>query len=428
MKTYILIIEDHPLTRDIYHERLESEGYEVKSVASGDEGIVSIQHRIPDLVILDLEMPGMPGLEVCEQIRSNPRTKDIPILMLTNHSHLESEGLNVGANDYLTKDVARAIFLARVKNLLTRGHQAARLSTEQTIPTIGIITALEKEYAAVKAVLENPKEFVVPGRGAGRRYALGHVPAPNDGTHYLSVSLADMGNNIAAARASLLLEHFPNVRGIIMVGIAGGVPQPRKPDEHVRLGDVVVSNQRGVIQYDFDKETPTETVLRFPPRPPSAHLVEAVRLLKAEELAGHRPWLRHIDSAMNVLGIQRPAEATDILVRSSPPRRKIAHPLDQKRITGQPRIFIGPVASANKLLKNPLKRDALRDAYSVKAVEMEGSGIADATWNHDTGYLVVRGICDYCDLNKGDLWQEYAAIVAAAYTRALLESIPNTLE
>ena len=422
---YILLIEDDPLTLDIYRERLESEGYEVAGVTSGDEGVVSIQRRIPDLVILDLEMPGMPGLEVCEQIRENPRSKDVPILMLTNHSHLESEGLHVGANDYLTKGVSRSVFLARVKNLVSLRHQAAQLPREQLISTIGIITALEKEYAAVKAVLENWKEHVVPGRGAGRRYVLGELAAANGGKHYQVVSLADMGNNIAAARASLLLEHFPNVQGIIMVGIAGGVPHPKRSDEHVRLGDVVVSSQRGVIQYDFDKETPTETVLRYPPRPPSARLVEAVRLLKADEMAGLRPWLKYIDLARNELGIQRPPEKTDVLLRSSPPRRKISHPLDQKRINGQPRIFIGPVASANKLLKNPFKRDALRDAYNVKAVEMEGSGIADATWNHEVGYLVVRGICDYCDLNKGDLWQEYAAVVAAAYTRALLESMPN---
>ena len=55
---------------------------------------------------------------------------------------------------------------------------------------------------------------------------------------------------------------------------------------------------------------------------------------------------------------------------------------------------------------------------------MESSGVADATWNHEIGYLVVRGICNYCDSNKGDDWQAYAAAVAAAYTRALLESMP----
>ena len=60
-------------------------------------------------------------------------------------------------------------------------------------------------------------------------------------------------------------------------------------------------------------------------------------------------------------------------------------------------MFHGSIASANILLKDPHHRDALREQFGVKAVEMEGSGIADATWVGDTGYLVVREICDYCD-------------------------------
>jgi hypothetical protein len=83
--------------------------------------------------------------------------------------------------------------------------------------------------------------------------------------------------------------------------------------------------------------------------------------------------------------------------------------------------FMGPIASGNILLKDPVSRDRLRDQHGVKAVEMEGSGIADATWEHGVGYLVVRGICDYCDSNKNDEWHVYAAIVAAAYARAVIE-------
>jgi nucleoside phosphorylase len=69
--------------------------------------------------------------------------------------------------------------------------------------------------------------------------------------------------------------------------------------------------------------------------------------------------------------------------------------------------------------------DQLRDKFKVKAIEMEASGIANATWNREVGYLVVRGICDYCDSHKNDDWQQYAAVVAAAYTRALIESMPK---
>jgi nucleoside phosphorylase len=294
-------------------------------------------------------------------------------------------------------------------------------------PTVGIITALPKEYAAFRALLEMTEEKAFEGTGANRRYLLGEVPSRDGGKHKVALCLTpDMGNNPASARATLLLEHFPSIDAIIMVGIAGGVPNPLKLDEHVRLGDIVVSDQNGVIQYDFDKETVNEKTLRHRPRPPSAVLLEAVRLLQADELEEKYPWLQFIEKALLPKGQKRPSAKTDILTDSTNPIKTIPHPRDLKRKNNQPRLFLGSIASANKLLKNPIKRDELRDKFGVKAVEMEGSGIADATWSIErAGYLVIRGICDYCDSNKADTWQAYAAAVAAAYARALIESIPS---
>jgi hypothetical protein len=74
------------------------------------------------------------------------------------------------------------------------------------------------------------------------------------------------------------------------------------------------------------------------------------------------------------------------------------------------------------LLKDPEIRDALRDKFGVRAIEMEGSGIADGTWTAGLGYIIIRGISDYCDQHKNDVWQGYAAVAAAGYARALIES------
>lgn len=299
-------------------------------------------------------------------------------------------------------------------------------SREHILPSIGVITALPKEFAAVKSLLDEPKEVFAVGTGANRRYVLAEVPAPNGGQHSVALALlTDMGNNSAAIRATLLLQDHPTIRSIIMVGIAGGVPHPEKASEHVRLGDIVVSDRGGVVQYDFDKETAAENIIRHAPRPPSASLLDGVRHLQAAELEGNRPWERYIAVATRQLGVTRPSTKTDVLANSHVPTSTVPHPRDRLRRAKWPRVFVGTIASANKLLKNPIKRDAIRDRFGVKAVEMEGSGIADATWTHEVGYLIVRGICDYCDANKGDAWQEYAAIVAAAYARALLESIPS---
>jgi nucleoside phosphorylase len=295
---------------------------------------------------------------------------------------------------------------------------------------IGIVTALPKEYAAMEVMLDSPQDFNVAGSGAGRRYRRGFVPGSGGGQHIVLLAVGDMGNNAAAIRASLMLQHFPDLKHIIMVGIAGGVPNPAKAEDHVRLGDVVVSGQGGVVQYDFDKEEydfkEHKPIIKYrnPPRPPSALLLEAVRLLGVEELHGERAWLSHLIRAVKVKNTQRPPDESDVLHGSDDPDRIVPHPIDPEREPGQPRLFVGLIASANKLLKNPKLRDELREQFGVKAVEMESSGIADATWNQEVGYLVVRGICDYCDSHKNDAWQGYAAVVAAAYARGLLASMP----
>jgi nucleoside phosphorylase len=91
-----------------------------------------------------------------------------------------------------------------------------------------------------------------------------------------------MGNNMAAARATLLREHFPAVEAILMVGIAGAVPAPHKPDDHVRFGDIVISDKCRVVQYDMVKLDEIRACLVTP----SARLVEAVQWLQAERARG----------------------------------------------------------------------------------------------------------------------------------------------
>lgn len=290
-------------------------------------------------------------------------------------------------------------------------------------PVIGIITALEKEYVAVQAVFDEGRDEKKQGEGAGRRYWLTDV-ADSEGTpRTVAVTLADMGNNIAAIRATNMLSHYPTIKSIIMCGIAGGVPHPTKGEDHVRLGDIVVSNKKGIIQYDFDKESQQFTEIRAMPVAASAELVEAARYLRVNEMSGERPWEDVILKALQKLKWQRPSQETDLLYSSVQPDEIICHPEDSERRENQPRIFLGAIGSANKLLKNPQKRDLLREQFGVKAIEMEGSGVADATWNQGTGYVVVRGICDYCDQHKSDTWQKYAAVTAAAYVRTLLSSI-----
>jgi nucleoside phosphorylase len=286
---------------------------------------------------------------------------------------------------------------------------------------IGIVTALPKEFAAMKALLLDAAEFNVPGEGAGRRYLTGRIPAKNGGDHDVVLCMSGMGNNSAAVRGTLLLQHFPSVDSIVMTGIAGGVPNPGSSATHVRLRDIVVSNWNGVVQYDMSDLGEVYSN----PRPPSAMLKEAVDFLEVGMIEGKFPWETSISSVLKQLKWKKPAAKTDVLHDSKDPTKLIEHPTDSQRRGTKPRVFSGTIASSNELLRRPDKRDELRDKHGARAVEMETSGIADATWNHGAGYFAVRGICDYCDPAKNYDWQEYAAAVAAAYTRALLESMPG---
>ena len=284
---------------------------------------------------------------------------------------------------------------------------------------IGIITALPKECAAMKMMMYDVKECFFDDKGAGHRYFLGKLKSANAKTHRVALAQCGMGNNKAAIRATNMLNHFKAIDSIIMVGIAGGIPSYQSTDKQIRLGDIVVSN--GITQYDFIKETPEETENRSNSDKPSAQLLEAIDVMKTYEYEDVYPWHEYIDKFASGPHFSKPAESTDKLYDLED--KPCEHPYDSTR-TKYPKVFMGKIASANTLLKNPNKRDALKSTYGVLAVEMEASGIADATWNHEVGYLVVRGICDYCDTHKNDLWQEYAALVAAAYTRSLIEMLP----
>lgn len=121
----ILIIDDEPDLLDIIEYNLEKEGYRVFKTEDGKEGISMARDIKPDLILLDLMMPGMSGFEVCEAIRSDDAVKKTPILFLTakDDEGSEIEGLNRGADDYITKPISTVKLLSRVAAHLRRQNQ-----------------------------------------------------------------------------------------------------------------------------------------------------------------------------------------------------------------------------------------------------------------------------------------------------------------
>jgi two-component system, OmpR family, alkaline phosphatase synthesis response regulator PhoP len=118
----ILVIDDEEDLVELVRYNLEKEGFTVRSAQDGEAGLTAAKKELPDLVLVDLMLPGIDGLDVCRSLRSDSRTARIPLIMLTAKS-AESDrilGLELGADDYVTKPFSPRELLARIKALLRR--------------------------------------------------------------------------------------------------------------------------------------------------------------------------------------------------------------------------------------------------------------------------------------------------------------------
>lgn len=118
----VLIIEDDPDIRELTRYNLTQEGYAVREAADGGEGLEQAQAGPVDLILLDLMLPGMDGLEVCRRIRSSEELRNIPVIMLTAKGEEVDvvSGLEVGADDYVTKPFSPRVLIARIRAVLRR--------------------------------------------------------------------------------------------------------------------------------------------------------------------------------------------------------------------------------------------------------------------------------------------------------------------
>lgn len=122
MKPYIIIAEDEDALSTLLNYNLEKEGYEVGVANDGDEALMMIKERQPDLLVCDWMMPKVSGIEVCRRLRQQSATRNLPIVMLTARSE-ESDrirGLDTGADDYVVKPFSMVELMARIRAVLRR--------------------------------------------------------------------------------------------------------------------------------------------------------------------------------------------------------------------------------------------------------------------------------------------------------------------
>ena len=126
MNSYVLIVEDEPSIVEMLRYNLEAAGLEAGVATDGDEALVSIAERQPELVLLDWMLPGTSGIEVCRQLRRKPETRNLPIIMLTARGEEADRvrGLDSGADDYVTKPFSPTELVARVRAVLRRTRPA----------------------------------------------------------------------------------------------------------------------------------------------------------------------------------------------------------------------------------------------------------------------------------------------------------------
>ena len=160
MASRVLIVEDEPDIRNLVVLHLQRDGYQVTSAGSGEEALRQVRLSPPDLVLLDLMLPTMSGLEVCRRLRQEPATATLPIVMLTAKADEVDKvvGLELGADDYVVKPFSPKELLARVRAVLRRSRPVPGAAPI----VIGALTIDPGTHTAAvggEALALTPKEF-----------------------------------------------------------------------------------------------------------------------------------------------------------------------------------------------------------------------------------------------------------------------------
>ncbi len=165
----ILIIDDTPANLDVISDTLNDAGFEIAIATSGERAFKQLQLQLPDLILLDVMMPIMDGFEVCQQLKANPITQDIPVIFMTALSDTESKtkGFELGAVDYITKPFQEAEVLARVKTHLQLRRLTKNLEQQVAQRTSELNQALQDLKSSQLQLVQSEKMSALGNLVAG---------------------------------------------------------------------------------------------------------------------------------------------------------------------------------------------------------------------------------------------------------------------
>ncbi|MDD5422355.1 MAG: response regulator transcription factor [Candidatus Omnitrophota bacterium] len=184
MKATILLVEDEKDIVKMLEYNLKKEGFKTISVRSGEDAGAAVKSGRPDLIILDLMLPGIDGLEVCKVLKADPKTTVIPVIMLTAKSQESDKivGLELGADDYITKPFSPRELIARIKAVLRRAGDKGK--PQDILKAGDLVIDLSRIAVTVKgkAIELTSKEFELlktlikaKGRVLSRDYLLDNI-------------------------------------------------------------------------------------------------------------------------------------------------------------------------------------------------------------------------------------------------------------
>jgi len=148
-KKKIMVVDDEEDIRELIAYNLKKDGFTVSIASDGEEALKQIRAGHFDLLVLDLMLPGIQGMELCRTVRNNPKTKDLPIIMLTAKGEEVDRilGLEIGADDYITKPFSPRELVARVKAVLRR---ISEKTSDEKVITIGRLSINKETYTVSK--------------------------------------------------------------------------------------------------------------------------------------------------------------------------------------------------------------------------------------------------------------------------------------